>query len=209
MRQRSVVILALVGLFSTGMVQAQDHIHDGTQKYSPGPAGYKSDKGITRYELATALFQLINHIDAAAKQPARSEREVKPGRKSVVNPDPKKVRLYSDVPKDHWAKASLAGLQARGIALVSGSQFQGDKSMTGDEVASWVDGLAGWTEGRAPKAKYLKDLVQMGYLPKTSPLLKKSTKPVSAREAAQVITQMISHAHEKITTISPDSKYAG
>ena len=209
MRQHRVVILALVGIFSTGIVQAQEHIHDGTQRYSPSPPGYKSDKSITRYELATALFQLINHIDAAAKQPSRSEREIKPGRKSVVKPNPKKVRLYSDVPKDHWAKASLAGLQACGFALVSGSRFQGDKAMTGDEVASWVDGLAGWTEGRAPKAKYLKDLVQMGYLPKASPLLEKSMKPVSAREAAQVITQVISHAHEKITTISPDSKYAG
>lgn len=203
-----VVVITLLGLLSSGTTQAQEHAHDGKPSRSSAPAGYKPEKSVTRYELAVALFQLLSHIDAAAKQPSRTLREVKPGRKAPLAPDSKKIRPYSDVPKDHWAKGSLAGLQARGFSLVPGQKFQGDKALTGNELATWVDGLVGWTEGRAPKAKQLKDLVQMGYLPQTSPLLKKSALPVTAREVSDVLTQVIVRAQEKVTTISPDSKHA-
>ena len=187
-------------------MQQQDHVHEAGPKSSAKLTGYKSDKSVTRYELATALFQLANHIESSAKQPTRSARELKPGRKSALVPDPKKVRAYSDVPKDHWARASLAGLQARGFSLVPGKTFKGETVMTGDEIAVWVEALAGWTEGRAAKAARLKDLVPMGYLPQTSPLLKKAATPVTAREVSDLLTLVIARSHEKITTVSPDSE---
>lgn len=207
--QSKLGMMVLVGVLACGgALASQDHLHNGAPKKSAGPAGYESSKSVTRYELATALFQLLTHIDAAAKQPARSARERRPGRQRVLVPDRKKVRSYADVPKDHWAKASLAGLQARGLSLVAGAKFQGDNPVTGDELAVWVDGLAAWTEGRAPSAKKLGDLVRGGYLPQTSPLLKKAASPVTAAEVSELLTLVITRAHEKVTTISPDSKHS-
>ncbi|WP_309713694.1 hypothetical protein [Armatimonas sp.] len=187
-------------------MQEREHGHDDVRQ-SKGVPGYMPDRPVTRYELAATLFQLLTHVEAAYAQPKRVTREVKPGRKANLTPNPAKAKRYSDVPALHWASASVSGLGARGIVVAANGKFEGEKTVAGDELAHWLDGMAGWVEGRPVSAKSLRELVRAGYLPQTDPLLKKTTKPVSAQEVATVAVAVLTRAQEKVTTAAADSRF--
>ncbi len=187
-------------------MQEREHQHaDVRQNKAVG--GYDPARPVTRYEIAATLYQVLAQVEAAAKQPKRIERELKPGRKSNLTPNPSKAKSYSDVPAMHWAKASLQGIGARGITVVSGPKFEGDKTVVGDELACWLEGMAAWVEGRPAAAKSLADLVEAGYLPQTHPLLPKKDKPISASDTSGVLSAVLVRAQERITTTSADSRY--
>lgn len=188
-------------------MQKDDHDHAEVRETKALP-GFEPMKAITRYELAATLFALVTHIEAATAQPRRSPREVKPGRKSNTAPDPTKAKRFSDVPASHWAAKSIAGLNARNVARVSTSAFEGEKSVTGNEAAVWLEGLAAWVEGRPSKARSARELAAAGYVPQTDPLVKKATQPIAATEVSQALVRVIARTQEKVTTISPDSRFA-
>jgi hypothetical protein len=187
-------------------MQEREHGHDDVRQ-SKGVPGYMPERAVTRYELAATLFQLLTHVEAAYAQPKRVMREVKPGRKANLTPNVSKAKRYSDVPALHWASAGIAGLGARGIVAVVSGKFEGEKTVSGDELALWLEGMAGWVEGRPASAKSLKELVRAGYLPQTDPLLKKTTKPVSAQEVVTIAVAVLTRAQEKITTAAADSRF--
>lgn len=186
---------------------AQNHAHQEARSTSVTP-GFQPARPITRYELAATLASLIANIDQAAAQPRRSKHEVVPGRKKNLTPNPSKAKNYSDVPASHWAKKSLISLNARGIALLKTSKFEGEKTVTGDELAIWLDEMAGWVEGRPATVRSAQALSDAGYIPQTSPLVKKRTQGITAAETAQALVLIISRAQEKVTTVSPDSRFA-
>lgn len=186
----------------------EQHDHEHVSKKSDGPKGYLPKKSVTRYELAATLAQVAQQMEKASLQPNKTALERKPGRKGNLTPQPGKARPYKDVPGNHWAKAGIAALQARGLALVSGSTFGGEKNTIGDETAVWVEGLAAWIEGRTPQAKGVADLVRGGYIPQTHPLVAGAKKPVAATELSDLLVLVIARTQEKLTTISPDSKHA-
>ena len=187
-------------------MQEKEHPHADVRQ-SKAVEGYDPALPVTRYEIAATLYQLLVQSEAAAAQPGRIAREVKPGRKSNLTPNPSKAKRYSDVPATHWAKASLQGVGARGINVVTSAKFEGDKSVMGDELAGWLDGLAGWIEGRPATAKSLAELVQVGYVPQTHPVLQKKNKPVSAQEASSLMVEVLVRAQERTNTASADSRY--
>lgn len=188
-------------------MQQRQHLHDDVREAKP-VAGFEPLRPVTRYELAAILFQTIQNIEAAAAQPRRSPRELKPGRKSNLAPNPAKAKAFSDVPATHWARESIAGLNARGIALLTTKTFQGDKPVTGDELATWLDGLAGWVEGRTSQGKSVQALIDGGYIPQTAALLKKSGTVVTAKDTTAALVQVVVRAQERVTTTSPDSRFA-
>jgi S-layer homology domain len=169
--------------------------------------GYEPSRTTTRYEAAATLFLVLSELEAAAAQPRRSPNELKPGRKSNLVPNPKKAKNYTDIPATHWARKSVAGLNARGIALLTTAMFYGEKAITGDEFAGWLGGLVGWVEGRPGSARSVSDLVDAGYIPQTSPLVKKHATAITAKETSQALVQVVVRAQEKITTVSPDSRF--
>jgi len=183
------------------------HDHNHSPKKSDGPKGYLPNKSVTRYELATTLAQLLAPMDRAALQPSKSALERKPGRKGSLTPNPKKAQSYTDIPSGHWAKTAISLLQARRLTLVKGSVFGGEKPLTGDEVAVWVDGAAAWIEGRVSRATGVRDLVQGGYIPQTHSLVAGAKKPVTATQVADLLVPVISRTQERLTTITPDSKH--
>ena len=188
-------------------MQKDDHGHAEVRETKSIP-GFEPMKAMTRYELAATLFAMVTHIEAATVQPLRSPREVKPGRKNNAAPNPGKAKRFTDVPASHWAAKSIAGLNARSLALVSTPTFEGDKSVTGNEAAVWLDGLAAWVEGRPAKARTARELAAAGYVPQTDALVKKATQPIAATDISQALVRVIARTQEKVTTISPGSRFA-
>lgn len=186
---------------------AQNHAHQELRSATETP-GFQPARPVTRYEVAATLASLIANIDQAAAQPRRSKHEVVPGRKKNLTPNLTKVKNYSDVPASHWAKKSLVSLNARGVGVLSTAKFEGEKTVTGDELAVWLDELAGWVEGRPAAARSAQALSDAGYIPQTSPLVKKRTQPINAAETAQALVLTISRAQEKVSTVTPDSRFA-
>jgi hypothetical protein len=188
-------------------MQKDDHDHAEVRETKATP-GFEPMKAMTRYELAATLFAMVTHVESATAQPKRSPREVKPGRKSNMAPNPGKAKRFTDVPASHWAAKSIAGLNARSMTLVSTPTFEGDKTVTGNEAAGWLEGLAAWVEGRPAKARTARELAAAGYVPQTDALVKKATQPVAAIEVSKALVRVIARTQEKVTTISPDSRFA-
>ena len=188
-------------------MQKEQHSHADVRQSKP-VAGYQPAQPVTRFEAAVMLFELLTHVEASLAQPRRSKYEVLPGRKGSQTPNPSKAKHYADVPASHWASKSIAGLSARGVLLVEGARFHGEQKTTGNELAQWADGFSGWIEGRPAVAKSVAELVKAGYVPQTAQLLKKSGLPVTAQETAQLLVGMVTRSLEKITTMSPDSRFA-
>ena len=182
------------------------HVH-GDARQATGVPGYMPGRPVTRYELAALLFQVVKSVEGAAAQPKRIAREVKPGRKKNLTPNPAQAKRYSDVPALHWAKSGIEGLGARGITVITGTKFEGDKEVLGNEIARWIDGVAGWIEGRPSTVRNVDDLVSAGYLPQTHPAAQKGTKPLSAEGVVSMTVAMIARSQEKITTAAADSRF--
>ncbi|WP_395140165.1 hypothetical protein [Armatimonas sp.] len=188
-------------------MQKDEHNHSEVRQSKAVP-GYHPAQSVTRYEAVVLLFEMLAHVEASVAQPRRSKHEIQPGRKSNLGLNPTKAKNYTDVPGNHWASKSLVGLSIRGVSLVEGTRFSGEQAVTGNELARWAEGFSAWIEGRPATAKSVAGLVQVGYLPQTSPLVKKADKPVSAQEMTQLLVGMIARSLEKVTTMSPDSRFA-
>lgn len=188
-------------------MQKDEHNHSEVRQSKAVP-GYQPAQSVTRYEAVVILFEMLTHVEASVAQPRRSKHEVLPGRKSNLAPNPSKAKNYADVPGNHWASKSLIGLSMRGVSLVEGTRFSGEQAVTCNELARWSEGFSAWIEGRSATAKSVVELVKAGYLPQTSPLLKKADKAITAQETTQLLVGMIARSLEKVTTMSPDSRFA-
>ncbi len=111
---------------------------------------------------------------------------------------------FKDVPKNHWAAASVSALADAGIVRgYPDGTFKGDQPVTRYELAVALDGLIRFIQasfqpietsciksGKDWAKNSLANLRSGGYLADDSPVLKEPNKPVTAAELAQALASV-------------------
>jgi len=137
--------------------------------------------------------------------------------------------VFSDVPANHWAAASVQRLVSQGIIAAPQKQtakptpaFSGDKPVTRYELAVALDRFVQYVEraDKQKKSKFnvqatpesgataAKRLIAAGYLPANTPLATDNAKIVTAAQLSKALSSVLIKITDKKTPISPDSEFA-
>lgn len=130
---------------------------------------------------------------------------------------------FKDIPSGHFAQEAVGKVAAMGVMAPDkkGASFNGNKPVTRYELALTLWRFAQYLEradkqkkskfqAQAPKdgATAVKQLIALGYLPKSSPLANEGAKVVTASQLADALSAVIIKARASKIPVSPDSLHA-